>query len=83
MRTDRSEATVSRQGEITIPQALRVRLDIQPGDILELYENDGLLIATKQRPRDSVDDVYGILELDRSVAEIVDDLRGGDSRSGS
>lgn len=71
------QATVSEKGQITIPQALRYRLDIRPGEVLDIYEEAGRLVARKQRRRDPLDSVYGILELDKGVDELVDELRGG------
>lgn len=70
------KATVSEKGQITIPQALRYRLGIKPGEVLEIYEETGRLVAHKQRHHDPLDDVYGILELETSVDEMVEALRG-------
>lgn len=76
-------ATVSEKGQITIPQALRRRLGIEPGQVLELSEERGRLVASRQRLRDPLDDVYGVLRLDGSVDDLIDELRGpaGDHRS--
>jgi AbrB family looped-hinge helix DNA binding protein len=69
-------ATVSEKGQITIPHRLRTRLNIQPGDVLEMTEDHGVLVASKQRRRHPLDDVYGILDLGQSVDDFVEDLRG-------
>lgn len=68
--------TVSEKGQITIPQALRYRLNIKPGDVLEVAEDHGALVANKQRRRDPLDAVYGILDLGTGVDEFLDEIRG-------
>lgn len=67
---------VSAKGQITIPKALRDRLGIRPGEVLDFRAEGGRLIATKVAARDPVDSVYGILHLDRSTDEIIDEFRG-------
>jgi AbrB family looped-hinge helix DNA binding protein len=43
---------VSEKGQITIPKALRERLGILPGTILEIEASEGKLVVTK---KDQVD----------------------------
>ncbi len=43
-RGERSTVTLGRQGRIVIPAATRRRLDIRPGDQLNLSEEDGQLV---------------------------------------
>lgn len=69
-------AIVSEKGQVTIPKKLRDRLGIKPGEVLEFSEDHGRLVATKVRPRDPVDNVYGILHLEGDVDAFVDDVRG-------
>jgi antitoxin PrlF len=69
-------ATVSEKGQVTIPKALRERLGIRPGQVLEFRADRGRLVASKATTSDPVDAVYGILTLDRSSDQIVEDLRG-------
>lgn len=69
-------ATVSEKGQITIPQKLRRRLNLRPGEVLEVSEDRGRLIIRRRRQRDPLDEVYGTLQLDVSVDEFIDDLRG-------
>jgi AbrB family looped-hinge helix DNA binding protein len=69
-------STVSEKGQITVPKRLRERLGIRPGDRLELVEDAGRLVATKAVPGDPVAAVYGILDLEVSVDEAIDALRG-------
>lgn len=70
-------ATVSEKGQVTIPKALRDRLGIRPGQVLEFSDDRGRLIAVKAADRDPIDAVYGILKLDRPVDELIDEMRGG------
>ena len=71
------KTTVSEKGQITIPKPLRVRLGIRSGQVLEVKEEHGRLVMTKQaRPNDAIDRLYGILKLGRSTDEIMDELRG-------
>jgi AbrB family looped-hinge helix DNA binding protein len=71
-------STVSDKGQITVPKRLRERLGIHPGDRLELVEDAGRLVATKTVPGDGdpVDAVLGILDLDVSVDEAINAMRG-------
>lgn len=71
-----STSTVSERGQVTIPKALRDRLGLDPGTVLEFAEEQGRLVATKAMPSDPVDDVYGILDTDASTDELLDELRG-------
>jgi AbrB family looped-hinge helix DNA binding protein len=70
------KATVSEKGQVTIPKALRDRLGIRPGEVLDFAAERGRLVASKQVAQDAVDAVYGILELDATPDELIDDLRG-------
>jgi len=67
---------VSEKGQVTIPKALRDRLGIRPGEVLDFEEHAGQLVATKVAVSDPVDAVYGILEGGRDSDAIVDELRG-------
>lgn len=73
------KTTVSEKGQITIPKPLRVRLGIRTGQVLEVREERGRLIMTKQRrPQDAVDRLFGILKLGRPTDEIMEELRGSE-----
>lgn len=67
---------VSEKGQVTIPKALRDRLGILPGHVLDFQEDRGRLVATKQTVQDSIESVYGILKLRRPTDVIMADLRG-------
>ena len=69
---------VSEKGQITIPKPLRVRLGIRTGQVLEVREQRGCLVMSKQKDRDAIDELYGILKLGRSTDEIIEDLRGSE-----
>ncbi len=68
-------AVVSEKGQVTIPKPLRDRLGIRPGQLLDFSEENGRLVARKSAG-DSAAEVFGILTLNRSTNEVMDDLRG-------
>lgn len=70
------KAVVSEKGQVTIPKQLRERLGIEPGQVLDFVEEDGRLVAVKQRHRDPIDGVYGILRGQRDTDVILEELRG-------
>jgi antitoxin PrlF len=70
------KSTVSEKGQITIPKALRERLGIRAGEVLELSEDQGRLVARKTLAEDPVSAAYGIIDLAGTTDEFVDDLRG-------
>ncbi len=70
------KATVSEKGQVTIPKALRERLGIRPGQVLEFTDDHGRLLAVKAAERDPVDAVYGILKLGRPTDELIEEMRG-------
>ena len=62
---------------MTIPKPLRVRLGIRTGQVLEVCEERGCLVMSKQTPRpDSIDKLFGILKLGRRTDDIMKELRG-------
>jgi AbrB family looped-hinge helix DNA binding protein len=69
------KASVSEQGQVTIPKEPREKLGIRPGAILELSEENGRLVAVRAT-EDPVEDVYGILDLGRSTDEYLEEVRG-------
>jgi AbrB family looped-hinge helix DNA binding protein len=70
------KAKVAERGQITIPKALRERLGIVPGTVLDFFEEQGRLIAKKSEPVDVVDHVYGRLGRGRNTDDVMRDLRG-------
>ncbi len=71
------EAIVSEKGQVTIPKALRERMGIRPGQVLEFTAERGRLVARKLVDDDRFDRLRGILTLDRPVDELIDEMRGG------
>jgi AbrB family looped-hinge helix DNA binding protein len=66
------KSTVSEKGQVTIPKALRDRLGLRSGTVLEFEERGGALVARKRRGRSPVEAVYGILkgvDVDRFLEE--------------
>lgn len=70
------QAKVAERGQVTIPKALRERLGIRPGTILEFREEKGRLIVAKKEPVDPVEQGYGRLGRGRRTEEIMKQLRG-------
>ncbi|MBI1736206.1 MAG: AbrB/MazE/SpoVT family DNA-binding domain-containing protein [Candidatus Rokubacteria bacterium] len=70
------KATVSEKGQVTIPKALRDRLGIRPGHVLEFRDDKGRLVATKAARQDPVTAVYGILKTRRRSDDVIRALRG-------
>jgi AbrB family looped-hinge helix DNA binding protein len=70
------KSVVGERGQVTIPKALRDRLGIKPGEVLDFEAERGRLVARKSQARDPVDVVYGILESRASTDELVAELRG-------
>jgi AbrB family looped-hinge helix DNA binding protein len=73
------QATLTSKGQITIPVHVRNRLHLKPGDVLEFDETAPFLKATKTIPAEAWEqfgkaatDPWG----DRTVLEIMDELRG-------
>lgn len=69
------KAIVSEKGQVTIPKAIRDRLGIRPGQVLDFESEGGRLVAVKAVPGDAIDAVYGIFGDGRSTDEIMRFLR--------
>ena len=69
------KAKVAERGQVTIPKALRKKLGLAPGTVLDFEADDGRLIAVKVQPRGPVDAVFGTLGRGRSTDELVSELR--------
>ena len=70
------KAIVSEKGQVTIPKKLRERLGITPGAVLEFREEAGVLLATKASGQDAIAAVCGIIDTDRPVDDLVEEMRG-------
>ena len=71
------KARVAERGQVTIPKALRDRLGIVHGTILDFVEEQGRLIAQKTEPVDAVEQVFGRLGRGRKTDEVMQELGGG------
>ena len=70
------KARVAERGQVTIPKALRVRLGIKQGTVLEFSEDRGRLVAAKAETADSIEKVYGCVGRGRKTEQIMNELRG-------
>ena len=71
------KSVVSEKGQVTIPKALRMRLGIKPGEVLDFVEEGGRLVATKSVAVDLVEAVSGILGNEgQNTDEFIDSVRG-------
>ena len=72
---------MSEKGQVTIPKPLRIRLGLEPGQVLQFREWKGRLLAEKLPAQDSVASVYGIIRLDSGTDGVMRKLRGGAGHS--
>ena len=70
------KATVSEKGQVTIPKALRTKLGIRAGVVLEFEADQGRLVARKASQRDAIDELYGSLKMEESVDDFIERIRG-------
>ena len=70
------KAKVADRGQVTIPKALRERLGIRAGTVLEFQEEHGKLVAAKAVTADTLDQFYGKLGSGRRTDDIMQELRG-------
>ena len=55
------KSRLTKRGQVTIPKALRDRLGLVSGTMLEFSEENGRLVAVKASSSDGVAKVYGCL----------------------
>ena len=70
------KARMSEKGQITIPKAVRTRLGLKTGQVLDVHEEGGRLIATKAVSEDRVQRAFGILKIPGSTDRVIEDFRG-------
>lgn len=70
------KSTVSEKGQITIPKAVRTKLGLRPGTVLELVADRGRLVGRKAGGRDVIDELYGSLPMDEPVDVHLERTRG-------
>jgi AbrB family looped-hinge helix DNA binding protein len=71
------KSTISSKGQVTVPARIREKLGITPGSVVEFeLREGGAFIRKGVAGTHPVDEVYGTLKLDRSVDELIDEMRG-------
>ena len=70
------KTTVFEKGQITIPKAVRTKLGLRPGTVLELDAERGQLVGRKASARDVVDELYGSMPMDEPVDDYLERSRG-------
>lgn len=76
------KSVVSERGQMVIPKKFRDRLGLRAGQEVECLEEKGRLVVLKAASKQGVDEVYGVLAVDRGSDEILRDLRGAAPRRG-
>src|SRR5947207_778750 len=70
------EARGAERGQIVIPKAIRDRLGIRPGTVLQFRAERGRLIATKADAQDPFEKWYGCLGKNFDVDAYIERIRG-------
>jgi len=70
------QAKVAERGQVTIPKAIRERLGIGPGTLLDFKTENGRLVAEKAEPADNLAAIYGRFGSGRSTDAVMIELRG-------
>ena len=70
-----TKAKVAERGRVTIPKALRRKLGLVPGTVLDFEADGGRPVAAKLQSRGPVDAVFGMIGRGRPTGEWVGGLR--------
>jgi len=70
------DAVVAQRGQVTIPKALRDKLGIVPGTVLEFRAENGRLVAVKRMGEHPAFALLGKRARGRRTAEVMETLRG-------
>jgi AbrB family looped-hinge helix DNA binding protein len=79
------KAKLTSKGQITIPQAIRTRLNLRPGDVLDFDETASVLVARRviepEKWRSSLEKIRRdwnseLIPENETSKELLDDLRG-------
>lgn len=70
------KSVVSEKGQVTIPKALRTKLGLRAGTIVDFEADRGRLIGRKASGRDVIDELYGSLKMDEAVDDYIERVRG-------
>jgi antitoxin PrlF len=57
------KAVLGERGRVTIPKSVRDRLGLRPGQRLDVVEQDGRVVMTKDLSDDPVARLYGTLRI--------------------
>lgn len=71
------QSTIEDDGQITIPEPLRIKLNLHKGTVLEFEEVDGQLIATKAEEGDPIASVFGCLKIEGDTDALIREMREG------
>ena len=71
-----ASSTVTSKGQITIPKAIRERLGLKEGSVLEFVVDEAGKVFVRPRADDGTDRVFGALrEFTRSEPVSVDEMK--------
>lgn len=71
------KSVVSEKGQVTIPKALRDRLGIRPGQVLDFEEDHGKLVGRKaDNDFAEMRALYGSLNVPYTTDEMIEMMRG-------
>lgn len=71
------KSSISSKGQITVPLEIREKLGLLPGTGVRFELRDGEAVLRKAtRGPHPVDRMYGLLKLERSVDNLIDEMRG-------
>lgn len=73
------KTTVSERGQITLPKAIRTKLGIRPGTIIEFELVQGKIVGTKKEPQDALRTWRGKGRLPEGIPDVdayLNEVRG-------
>ena len=71
------KSTISTKGQVTVPVEVRDRLGLLPGTPVEFELREGGVFLRKGVSKaHPVDQVFGIIQLDASVDQLLEESRG-------
>jgi antitoxin PrlF len=70
------KSIVSEKGQVTIPKAVRTKLGLRPGTVIEFEADRGRLIGRKALAADPFVELYGSMKMDEPVDDYIESVRG-------